>query len=65
MSAEAGAALPAPVLDRLMELADFYSAGTALPGRAVGLLRRVIETCGADNLQPSDILATLCDSSKR
>jgi ATP-dependent Clp protease ATP-binding subunit ClpC len=39
---EAGADVPEAVLDRLVELADFYLAGTVQPGRAVGLLRRVL-----------------------
>jgi ATP-dependent Clp protease ATP-binding subunit ClpC len=30
-------------LDRLVELADLYLAGAAQPGRAVGLLRRVVD----------------------
>jgi ATP-dependent Clp protease ATP-binding subunit ClpC len=41
--AEAEADVPETVLDRLVELADFYLAGTAQPGRAVGLLRRVLD----------------------
>jgi ATP-dependent Clp protease ATP-binding subunit ClpC len=46
---EAGMEVPDGVLDRLLELADFYSSGTAQPGRSVGLLRRVL---GVASLTP-------------
>jgi ATP-dependent Clp protease ATP-binding subunit ClpC len=39
---DAAADVPEAVLDRLTEVADFYAAGTAEPGRSVGLLRRVL-----------------------
>src|SRR5262249_52033457 len=39
---DAGVEVADPVLDRMMELADYYVAGTAQPGRTVGLLRRVL-----------------------
>ncbi len=48
--------------DRLLELTDFYLQGTALPGRAVGLLRRVLET-EASSIGDADVLATLQEST--
>jgi len=39
---ESGANVPDAVLDRLVELADFYLPGIAQPGRSVGLLRRLL-----------------------
>ena len=48
-------------LDRLGELADLYSVGAAQPGRAVGLLRRVLES-GADPT-PRQVLETLSQST--
>jgi ATP-dependent Clp protease ATP-binding subunit ClpA/protein subunit release factor A len=39
---ELGANVPDAVLDRLLELADFYLPGIAQPGRSVGLLRRML-----------------------
>ncbi len=39
---ESGLEVPDAVLDRMLELADYYVAGTAQPGRTVGLLRRVL-----------------------
>lgn len=39
---EAGANVPDAVLDRLVELADYYLPGIAQPGRSVGLLRRLL-----------------------
>jgi ATP-dependent Clp protease ATP-binding subunit ClpC len=62
---EAAADVPEPVLDRLVELADFYLAGTAQPGRTVGLLRRVLgATAGhAAPVSERDVLATLSTST--
>jgi len=62
---ESGAIVPEPVVDRLVELADFYLAGTAQPGRTVGLLRRVL-SAGAGHDQPvseRDVLTTLSTST--
>ncbi len=58
---EALADVPEAVLDRLVELADFYLAGTAQPGRTVGLLRRVLgTTAGQDGaIGERDVLETL------
>jgi ATP-dependent Clp protease ATP-binding subunit ClpC len=48
---EAGANVPDPVLDRLIELADFYLPGIAQPGRSVGLLRRLLGGDGVGELE--------------
>ncbi|MBL8796336.1 MAG: AAA family ATPase [Planctomycetia bacterium] len=45
---EAAANVPDAVLDRLVELADYYLPGIAQPGRSVGLLRRLLR---GDTLQ--------------
>jgi ATP-dependent Clp protease ATP-binding subunit ClpC len=62
---EAGADLPEAVLDRLVELADYYLAGAAQPGRSVGLLRRVLNapTARTGPLSERDVLATLSTST--
>jgi ATP-dependent Clp protease ATP-binding subunit ClpC len=62
---EAGANLSEGVLDRLMELADYYLAGAAQPGRSVGLLRRVLSaTAGRDGpITEREILATMSSST--
>ncbi|MBY0523450.1 MAG: AAA family ATPase [Gemmataceae bacterium] len=62
---EATADVPEAVLDRLAELADFYLAGTAQPGRTVGLLRRVLAaTAGQDSpVRERDVLNTLSTST--
>ena len=62
---EAGVAVPEPILDRLIELADYYSTGTAQPGRAVGLLRRVLAAvAGRSNpITDRDILQTISAST--
>jgi ATP-dependent Clp protease ATP-binding subunit ClpC len=62
---EAGADIPDAVLDRITELAGYYLAGTAQPGRTVGLLRRVLGTRG-DRTGPitdRDVLTTLSTST--
>jgi ATP-dependent Clp protease ATP-binding subunit ClpC len=62
---EAVADVPEPVLDRLVELADFYLTGTAQPGRTVGLLRRVLgDTAGRSGpVRERDVLTTLSTST--
>ncbi len=62
---DAGANVPEPVLDRIVELADFYLAGTAQPGRTVSLLRRVLsDTAGrAAPVCERDVLTTLSTST--
>jgi ATP-dependent Clp protease ATP-binding subunit ClpC len=62
---EYGAAMTDPDLDRLAELAGMYLAGTAEPGRAVGLLRRVIESRAdaAAPIKARDVLRTLATST--
>jgi ATP-dependent Clp protease ATP-binding subunit ClpC len=65
VAAEAAADVPEMVLDRLTELADFYAAGGAEPGRCVGLLRRVLGVV-ADRPGPigeRDLLATISTST--
>ena len=42
VAAESGADASDAVLDRLVELSDFYAGGAVEPGRSVGLLRRVL-----------------------
>lgn len=62
---EAGALVPDTVLDRLGELADFFVAGTAQPGRSVGLFRRVLGmTAGKHGpITEKDVLATISTST--
>jgi ATP-dependent Clp protease ATP-binding subunit ClpC len=62
---EAGADVPDPVLDRLMEVADYYLTGTAHPGRAVGLLRRVLGAKApvGGPVSERDVLQTLSTST--
>lgn len=62
---EAGAMVPDSVLDRLGELADFFVAGTAQPGRSVGLLRRVLGVTAGKHgpITEKDVLATLSSST--
>lgn len=53
------------VLDRLVELADFYLVGTAQPGRSVGLLRRVLGAAAGREgpVTERDILQTLSSAT--
>jgi ATP-dependent Clp protease ATP-binding subunit ClpC len=67
---ESGVEAPEQVIERLMELADFYAAGTVQPGRTVGLLRRVLSSAagrarGADAtpLTDRDVLQTISSST--
>ena len=62
---EAGADVPEPVLERLIELADFYASGTVQPGRSVGLLRRVLGsvTGQAGTVNERHILNTISSST--
>jgi ATP-dependent Clp protease ATP-binding subunit ClpC len=62
---EAGAAVEEPVLDRLMEVADFYVSGTAEPGRSAGLLRRLLGVAGkrSEPIGERDILTTISSST--
>jgi ATP-dependent Clp protease ATP-binding subunit ClpC len=62
---EAGADLTEAVLDRLVELADYYLAGAAQPGRSVGLLRRVLGAVGGrpGPVTERDVLATMSTST--
>jgi ATP-dependent Clp protease ATP-binding subunit ClpC len=62
---EADADIPENVLDRLTELADFYAAGTAQPGRSVGLLRRVLGDTATRHgpVSERDVLTTISAST--
>lgn len=62
---ESGADVPEPMLDRLVELADYYLTGTAQPGRAVGLLRRVLSATAHQSgpITDRDVLSTLSTST--
>jgi ATP-dependent Clp protease ATP-binding subunit ClpC len=62
---EAGADVPAPVLDRLVEVAGFYAGATAEPGRSVGLLRRVLGARAGRGgpVGERDVLATISTST--
>jgi ATP-dependent Clp protease ATP-binding subunit ClpC len=65
VAVEAGADVPDPVLDRLVEVADFYAAGTAEPGRSVGLLRRVLGAVAGrpGPISERDLLTTISTST--
>jgi ATP-dependent Clp protease ATP-binding subunit ClpC len=61
---DAGVALDEGLLDRLTDLADFYSGGTAQPGRSVGLLRRVLSAGDRTGpLTERDVLRTISTST--
>jgi ATP-dependent Clp protease ATP-binding subunit ClpC len=62
---EQGANIPEAVLERLIELADFYGTATAQPGRTVGLLRRVLAAAGDCAVPVTDrnILQTISAST--
>jgi ATP-dependent Clp protease ATP-binding subunit ClpC len=62
---EARVEAPEQVIERLMELADFYAAGTVQPGRTVGLLRRVLSNAAgrAGPLTDRDVLQTISSST--
>jgi ATP-dependent Clp protease ATP-binding subunit ClpC len=65
VAAESATEIPQAVLDRLVEVADFYSAGTVEPGRSVGLLRRLLGTvAGRDGpITERDLLTTISTST--
>lgn len=65
VAADADAEVGDTVLDRLNELADYFAAGAAQPGRSVGLLRKVL---GLREGKPGavteqEVLATLSTST--
>jgi ATP-dependent Clp protease ATP-binding subunit ClpC len=62
---EAGVEVPEAVIERLMDLADFYAAGTVQPGRTVGLLRRVLSRAAGREgpLTDRDVLETISSST--
>jgi ATP-dependent Clp protease ATP-binding subunit ClpC len=68
--------VPDATLERMIELADYYLAGAAQPGRSVGLFRRVLGAPRTDGASPGvatpglmtpiterDILATMSTST--
>jgi ATP-dependent Clp protease ATP-binding subunit ClpC len=65
VATEAAADVPEQVLDRLIDLADYYNSGTAQPGRAVGLLRRVLTAVAGRGtpVTDRDILQTISAST--
>jgi ATP-dependent Clp protease ATP-binding subunit ClpC len=62
---ESGVEVPEQVIERLMDLADFYAAGTVQPGRTVGLLRRVLSSSAGREgpLTDRDVLETISSST--
>ena len=56
---EAGVELSGEVADRVAELAQLFATGVELPGRAVGLLRRVLEDHPGEEPDPARVLATV------
>src|SRR5205814_10175405 len=65
VAAEEDAEISDAVLERLNELADYFSSGTVQPGRSVGLLRKVLGLAEgrAGPITEHDILATLSSST--
>src|SRR5262249_5112059 len=56
--------VPDATLERMIELADYYLAGAAQPGRSVGLFRRVLGAPRTDGtITERDILATMSTST--
>jgi ATP-dependent Clp protease ATP-binding subunit ClpC len=62
---EAAADLSEPLLERLVELSDFYAASTVQPGRSVDLLRRVLAATAERSgpVTERDVLATISIST--
>lgn len=56
---EADVDLPGEVADRVVELSQLFATGAELPGRAVGLLRRVLEEHPGEEPDPARVLATV------
>ncbi len=56
---DAGATVSESALDVTMDVADVYLTDTELPGRAVGLLRRMIADTEKDTFDRADVLSTL------
>jgi len=59
---EAGAEVPDDVLELLLEMGELYFPGVAQPGRAVGLLRRVLAP-GETSLTRDRVLSTLTEAT--
>jgi ATP-dependent Clp protease ATP-binding subunit ClpC len=61
---ETGARIEDGLLDRLNDLAEYFSASAQQPGRTVGLLRRVLGSkAGAEPVTERDVLATISTST--
>ncbi len=60
---EAGIDASPEALDRTMEVAELYLGDTDLPGRAVGLLRRMASGGDVRRFEPSDVLRTLHEAT--
>lgn len=56
---DAGATVSDSALDVTMDVADVYLTDTELPGRAIGLLRRMIADKEKDAFERTDVLRTL------
>jgi len=60
---EAGLDVSPEALDRALEVAELYLGETELPGRAVGLLRRMASSGAVRRFEPSDVLRTLHEAT--
>lgn len=56
---DAGAIVSESALDVTMDVADVYLTDTELPGRAIGLMRRMIADAEKDAFERADVLRTL------
>lgn len=63
VAAEAEVDVTTDAFDRLIEVAEMYLSETELPGRAVGLFRRMVQAGEARRYEPSDVLRTLHDAT--
>jgi len=59
VGAENDVEVPRETIDAILELGELYLQETALPGRAIRLLRRALEQGPADRLEPTDILDSI------
>jgi ATP-dependent Clp protease ATP-binding subunit ClpC len=63
VAAEAEIDVAPEAFERLFEVAEMYLSETELPGRAVGLLRRMVGSGASRRFEPSDVLRTLHDAT--
>ena len=63
VAAEAELDVTSEAFERLFEVAEMYLSETELPGRAVGLLRRMAGSGSSQRFGPSDVLRTLHDAT--